>query len=101
MLADPLSFPAAIVATIIAILVVKWGNSMHRAELSAGDGKEPKGYNRFLLVTIGGGALLYFTSGSSPFLYHLSNILIGMLIGGGLVHFALRGLSALRSHQRQ
>ena len=100
MTGDPTSFPAAILATIIAVLVVKWGNSMHRAEISAGDGREPKGYNRFLFLTIGGGTVLFFASETSDFLWNLMAILLGMLIGSGLVHFALRGLSALRGRQK-
>lgn len=95
---DGFVFLAAIVAAIIAVIVLSIGHRMHRQEMETG--APPRGSDLLLFALIGLGSALYFWGYDRPFWSDLMAILTGLLLGGGLAHFALRGLAALRKRRR-
>lgn len=92
-----LAFPAAIVATWIAIAVVLRGKAVAREEQETGNAGSSY---RFVFLCVVAGACLYIFGDATPFLNFLSSILVGMLIGGGTAYWLVRWLTS-RPQERQ
>lgn len=95
---DGTDFFAAILAAIVWVVVLRIGHRMHRQEIETGH--PPRGTDVLIFGMVGlGGALFYFGYGH-PFWSDLLATLTGLLLGGGIAHFAFRGLAALRERRR-
>lgn len=92
---DPLSFPAAIVASWIVVGVTLWGWRISK-EIER-TGKEPWQATVFVVVFVGLGVFGMWTDTlEHPFFYNLTSDLIGALIGTVSAYFLIRLASALR-----
>jgi hypothetical protein len=93
-----LAFPAAILATWIAIFVVLRGKALAREEEATGRTARS---HRFVFGCIGFVAALYFLFDGYPLVNFLLSILGGMLIGGGVAYWLMRWLTSQpRDHQQ-
>lgn len=91
---DAAVFPAAILATVIALTVVSVGRKLGQRELA---GLDRGGSDRFIFVCVAAGGLITYLGQSYPFFWALMSCLVGMLLGTGifmggrlLVRFLLR-----------
>ena len=87
---DPTVFPAAIVATVIALAVVGIGRAGILAEHR--QGSTPLWVYAFGVVSFAGIFLVAVGAGASPFGYNLAMIVAGMGAGSMAVYFALRAM---------
>ena len=96
-----MSFPAAILAAWIVLIVLSVGSRYAREEIATG--VEPKGTTAFIFTCIGLGTIVFIGGHflMNPFLYHLANILTGALIGLGTAHFVPRLAHSLRQGKDQ
>lgn len=94
---DPHVFPAAMLATVIALTVVSVGRRLGQRELA---GLDRGGSDRFIFVCVAAGGVIYYFSESNPFMWALMSCLGGMLLGTGLFmggRLLVRFLSRVRS----
>lgn len=92
--------PVGFVAALIAIAVIAWGIKLHREEMETG--AEARGFNWFLILTVGPGFVVWLWFLDHPFLGDLIMTLTGLLMGGGVVFLAGHFARLLRqARQRQ